>query len=628
MTIEIVQPTPPGFAISLAGPQGPAGPPGSAGSNGTNGTNGAPGADGSQWLSGSSDPTSGQGHVGDWYVNIVSLDIFKKTDSTTWTFQVNIHGTSGATAPWSFSVADYGAVGNGQTVGDGAISSGNNLLTCSTSHKFVPEDVNSLVQIKGAGIFGSTTLSATITSYVSSSQVHISVNASVTITSALVMWAKDDTAAFQGAIDAAVAWAQANSFAAEVFIPASKGFYGIGGALVNGGSTHGNSQITLPVISTTGNKISLVIRGVVDGSGVQHWQQTVPQVSGSTLVSFGVFTSVSGQNNNISTYGNPAVIGGPSQPGGYGVAPGVFSNMSVYLQDLSILTAYSVYGLTYSAFDFSGLANAGIEGIAYGTTGTVVAGDFTSVSSFANGFSIGALMPAAGNNDNCYVRNVTIHGGYTFAFFATEHVVADTMRILYCWSAFCPVGNYYNSVGATHAIKAAQLSIEACSNVMYFIGVGSDGIGPIVDIDQLDTESGAPTFSDNTGGNGLAAALGTVKLTGLFTVANVSVAHPTGLNIINGQKPVPIVSKSADYTVNVIDKIIFVDASAGDVNIYLISAAWTPCVFTIKKIDSSTHNVNVVPISGQHIDGATSVAFNTPNASHTYAPYSNNWYEI
>jgi len=79
---------------------------------------------------------------------------------------------------------------------------------------------------------------------------------------------------------------------------------------------------------------------------------------------------------------------------------------------------------------------------------------------------------------------------------------------------------------------------------MYFIGVGSDGIGPIVDIDQLDTESGAPTFSDNTGGNGLAAALGTVKLTGLFTVANVSVAHPTGLNIINGQKPVPIVSKS------------------------------------------------------------------------------------
>src|SRR6185312_4091708 len=203
--------------------------------------------------------------------------------------------------------------------------------------------------------------------------------------------------------------------------------------------------------------------------------------------------------------GNPAVIGGPSQPGGYGSSGAVFSNMNVILQDISILTSYSRYGLTYTAFDFSGLANAVVRNVAYGTTGIVPNNDFTSVGQFATGFSIGALMPASGNNDNCYISNVTCHGGYTFAFFATEHSVINDMRILYSWSALCVVGNYYGSVGATHGVVADQLSIEACANVVYFIGVGSAGIGPFVDIRQLDTESGAPTFSDNTNGNGLAA---------------------------------------------------------------------------------------------------------------------------
>lgn len=97
MTIEIIQPVSPEFSISLAGPQGPAGPagiqgvPGAAGSNGTNGANGA------QWLNGTSNPTSGQGVVGDWFINTVSQDIYKKTNSTTWTLQANIKGATGLT---------------------------------------------------------------------------------------------------------------------------------------------------------------------------------------------------------------------------------------------------------------------------------------------------------------------------------------------------------------------------------------------------------------------------------------------------------------------------------------------------------------------------------------------------
>lgn len=295
--------------------------------------------------------------------------------------------------------------------------------------------------------------------------------------------------------------------------------------------------------------------------------------------------------------------------------------MHITLKGISILTTYSFHGLTYTAFDFSGMANAHVEDIAYGTTGTVPSGNFSSPNSFANGLSIGALMPAAGNNDNCIVRNVTVHGGYTYAFFATEHCVVETMRLLYCWSAFCAVGNYYGSVGATHAIKAQQLSIEACTNVLYIIGVGSAGIGPFVDIDQLDTESGAPAFSDNTSGNGLAAALGTIKLTGLYTVGNVSVSGPTGLKIIDGQRPYPVVTKTADYTTKVTDDTILVNATSGAVTITLHSALYTPNTFTIQKTDASANNVNIATGSG-------TVSLTTQGQTAKFIPSGGAWIRI
>lgn len=506
-------------------------------------------------------------------------------------------GEDGATYPWVFNVLDYGAVGDGKIAIDGSMTSGSGTLTCSTSSPFTAGDVGKAIMVKGASTTQQTTLVGTITGYTNASTVTVSVNASTTISNAVVMWGTDDTTEIQAAIDAAVAYAIAHSGNAVVLIPPAPGrFYAIAGSLNT--SRNGNAQLAFGPISDTGRKISVSIESHGNGSAVQHWNQTYPTLSGATLVSFGVFASSSAQTSNINANGNPAVIGGPSQPGGYGVAPGVFSNMHVTLKGISILTAFSKHGLTYTAFDFSGIANAHIQDMAYGTTGTVPSGDFASSSSFANGLSIGGLMPAAGNNDNCIVRNVTVHGGYTYAFFATEHCVVETMRLLYCWSAFCPVGNYYGSVGATHAIKAQQLSVEACSNVLYIIGVGSAGIGPFVDIDQLDTESGAPAFADNTSGNGLAGALGTIKLTGLYTVGNVSVSGPTGLKIIDGQRPYPVVTKTANYTTKVTDDTILVNATSGAVIITLHSALYTPNTFTIQKTDASANNVDIATGSG------------------------------
>ncbi len=621
--------------------KGATGATGAAGTNGTNGTNGAPGAngvDGSKWLSGTTAPSGATGSVGDWYLHTVTYDVYLKTGASTWVVQMNIkgpqgipgtNGTNGADGapgadggdyPWVFNVLEYGAVGNGKMVRDGAISSGTNILDCTTSVPFSTGDVGKYVMIKGAASNPQTTLIATITGFTNSGRVTISTNAVTTISNALVMFGTDDTVAIQAAIDAAVDYAQAASGNATVLIPPAPGmFYAIAGALKT--NRNGNSQLNFEVIPSTLNKISISIESYGSGSGVQHWEQLYPTLSGATLVSFGVFASSSAQTSNINAGGNPAVIGGPSQPGGYGVAPGIFSNMYVSLKGISILTSYSLHGLTYTAFDFSGMANAKIESIAYGTTGIVSSGDYGSPSSFANGLSIGALMPAAGNNDNCIVRDVTIHGGYTYAFFATEHCVIETMRILYCWSGFCPVGNYYGSVGATHAIKAAQLSIESCSNVVYIIGVGSAGIGPFIDIDQLDTESGVTSFSDNAGGNALRAALGTIKLTGLYIPANVTVSAPTGLKIIDGQRAFPVLTKTANYTCIVTDDTIIGDATASDITITLHSPLYTPNTFTIHKIDATANSVFVDT-------GAGTIELAAQGETAKFIPVSGAWVRI
>lgn len=593
MTIEIIQNPSPEFSISLAGPQGPAGPAGATGATGPTGATGATGAKGDKG------DTGEQGPPGE-----------------------------GVSYPWIFDVKDYGAVGNGEVVIDGAISSGSAVLTCSTSTPFVSGDVNKKIMIKGAAPTGVTSLVATITQYNSPSSVNISVNASTSVTNAVVMWGTDDTAAIQAAVNAAVAYAIANSWAAEVFIPVSTGFYVIAGSLVSGGTTKGNSQITIPIISDTAGKVILTFRGAANGSAFEHWNQQYPQVGGSTLVSFGVHSSTSAQITSINNGGNSAVIGGPSQPGGYGTTAAKFSNMLVIVKDMSILTAHSAYGLTYTALDFTGIAEANINDFGYGTTGVVPAGDFGNPNVFATGLSIGLLMPASGNNDNCQVNNISCHGGYTYGFFATEHTAANVMRILYCWSALCPVGHYYGSVGATHGIKVSQISIEACTNVIYIIGSGSNGIGPWVDIDQLSTESGAPKFDDNTSGTGLGNALGVVKLTGLYTAANVTVTHPTGIKITDGQKPYPVIMKTANYTVNVVDDTILVDATAGAVTITLISAAKTPNSYTVKKVDSSANTVTIAAAGSENIDGASTAVLSSQWDKVTVIPSGGNWYKV
>ncbi len=467
-----------------------------------------------------------------WVLNAPTAGITVDTTSQTWSSQSAAGGGSyvaapGSTAneqgyaplvlspsgtpqwgmPWQFNVIGYGAKGDGVCVLDGAMTSGSAVLTCATSTPFTSADVGKAVMVKYAMSSATgTTLCTTIASFQSSSQVTLSASANTTVSAATVLYGTDDTVAFQNAVNAAVTYAQAHSQYAEVTIPPPDGaFYAIAGPLKTGGSTLGNAQITLPIIAPTAAKVTLVLNGGENSAAPRYWDQAYPAFNGSTLVSFGVFTSTIASNTQSQSYsytnnGNPAVIGGPTGKNGYGVSRSPlpqYSNMLITVKGITVLSPHSTFGMIYSAFNFHGLACANLFDVSYGTIAVVNLAasqttpsldDLTTISTFSTTLSIGILMPGAGNNDSSQVRNLICQGGYAFGFFATEHTDIHGLTILYCWSGLCLIGNYGDGgigIGALHAVHATQLSIEACS---YHVNVVGSGTNQPTFFGTLDTE--------------------------------------------------------------------------------------------------------------------------------------------
>jgi hypothetical protein len=213
-------------------------------------------------------------------------------------------------------------------------------------------------------------------------------------------------------------------------------------------------------------------------------------------------------------------------------------------------------------------------------------------------------MPANGNNDNNVIRNLSIGGGFAEGLFATEHTIIESARLLYCWTAMTVIGSYFGSVGASHAIIADQLSVEGCVNLMRIRGSGQSGIGPFIDITQLDTESSTPVFIDD-GGNGIKNALGTIKITGLYTVANIGIG-PTGLQILNGQQARGYVT-APTYTLGTA----FQNPWWRDATVHISGGTVTNIKIGI------TNGGNVAPT--MHATGLTSGTFRLP---------SGGWFEV
>ncbi|MCI3246325.1 hypothetical protein [Streptomyces spinosisporus] len=502
--------------------------------------------------------------------------------------------------PWVFDVtaAPYGAKGDAKVVADGAMTSGSTTLTSATA-SFQPGDVGKAISVKGAAINGVTTLVTTIVARVSSTQVTLAAsNASGSnLTGAVVIWGTDDTAAIQAAVAAAEAYLVNHTYAQVYFPPLP---FVAAGSLNS--SKSGNGQIVFGPYAMSGDQRTLHFAGGSIGAPVRSWLQTVPLASGACIISLGVYASTSAQTADINAHGNPAVICGPNEGSGYGTAAN-FSNMLAAITNLSIVTTHSSFGLTYGAANFWGCAKTHIDGLSYGTAGTVASPstDYSSPGVFGTGLSVGLLLSAPGNNDYVKVPDVSCNGGYTYAMFATEHMKMDRFMSLYGWAGIVIVGTYAGSVGSVHAMKIDSASIENCVNEVYIMGAGSGGIGPIVHIDQLSTESSTPNIAGQAAH--MAAARGKICWTGIFAESGLTHDNPTGIVSEDGQAGSAVREISASATARPIDRVLKVDAADGAVTVSLPSAVSNLVAYTIVKADASANAVTIDPSGGETING-------------------------
>ena len=290
----------------------------------------------------------------------------------------------------------------------------------------------------------------------------------------------DDTAAIKAAVNAAyAAGVAAGTFYAEVYFPPAVNYL-VSGATAQGGSTHGNAQIPLPVHATTAQKFTLVLRGVVDATAMWHWQQTSPQLGGATIRSTLVGT-------NDGTNGEASVIGGPTPAQGYGLG-GLFTNLLVVINGIKVVVPNDPH---ICGFDLAGVAEANVVNascLANAVPGTVIPA--------SQGWQFGLRMCDNDNNDLCNIGTFTAEG-CNFAVVANEHTVANIINGIYCVAAV-EVGR---GADTSHGCRINYISAESCN-----VGIGAaNGSYPTkVDVGLLDWEGsgfgggGFATVNDNT----------------------------------------------------------------------------------------------------------------------------------
>jgi hypothetical protein len=315
----------------------------------------------------------------------------------------------------------------------------------------------------------------------------------------------DDTAAILDAITTGVTYAQAHDGYAEiVFDPLT---YLVAGNPTTGGATQGSAQLPLPMIAQTAQKVTLVLRGTVDQSGLYHWLQTVPQRAGTVLRS-----TYSG-GDALPATGEVSVIGGPT-PHYVNNPPTTWNNMLIVVDGIGIEVPATV---DVCGFDFRGMAEANVPNAA-----TLAAHQGVGAPPVpAPNWAFGLAMPMNNNNDNC---NVGIYSceGMVYGLIVYEHAHVTSARLINCFDGLV----CWSGSGFPHRNKVEYVSIEGCTQSIVFAGSFNK-----MDVDCADLEWGTGHIINDAGAT---PALGRI---GLASNGNngtsLSAALSTGATAVN-----------------------------------------------------------------------------------------------
>lgn len=329
----------------------------------------------------------------------------------------------------------------------------------------------------------------------------------------------DDTAAIQAAINAATAFAQANSFYAEIFFPVPSRWYAINGPLIKGGSTHGCAQITLPVIPVTANAVTLAFIGQRDVSATIHWQQAVRQITGVTLKS----NSDTALDN---TYGEASIVGGPTPQQGYGTSGSLFSNLMVFWDGIALMGPNATNGI--GGLDLRGVAKCGGGSFSYLPDASPAGGGITGASGSGNYF--GLALPNNGNNDVSFWNSITVYAR-TYAAILGEHTHINAFRGVYNYHNIVVVGTFYSGPTALHGVTIGNASVESVTTGgSHLIFVGTGAKCHIV----LDTEDNAVVIADQSAGG---LNTGDVYLIGSYTSTLTIPAATSNVTVHDSTRP-------------------------------------------------------------------------------------------
>lgn len=329
----------------------------------------------------------------------------------------------------------------------------------------------------------------------------------------------DDTQAIQAAVNAAFAYANANSFYAEIYFPVPAKWYAINGPLVKGGTTKGCAQITLPIQPVASNKVTLAFIGQRDVSATIHWQQAVRQITGVTLKS-NSDTALDGTN------GEASIVGGPTPAQGYGTSGSLFSNMLVYWDGIALMGPNTTNGI--GGLDLRGVAACRGGSFSYLVDASPAGGGITGGSGSGNYF--GLATPNNGNNDVSDWDSITVYGR-TYAAILGEHTHVDTFRGVYNYHNVVVVGTFYSGPTALHGVTIDNASVESVTTGgSHLIFVGTGAKCHIV----LDTEDANVVIVDQAGAG---QNTGDVYLIGSYTTSLTLPAATSNVTIHDSTRP-------------------------------------------------------------------------------------------
>jgi hypothetical protein len=428
------------------------------------------------------------------------------------------------TNPWQFKVEDHGALGDGMVASDVA-TNGTSTFTSATIAANAA--VGQYVMINGGRGTADTAAIGQITA-INTGTNAVTINAptlpiNVTASNLNAVFGTDDQAAINSAFAAAKTYAEAHDYFAEVLFKDKIYVLASPPTQTANSPAFQNSQLPIPFpTNNNGRKLVFGIKGVARADHYQYWNQTVPAISGTALVSMTTAPSAID-----GTFGPQSVLGGPTGQSGFlqgGTIATAFANVKPVVENIQIVcpvyTNMTAFDFTYVTGFYADGCSAHVFAQPLSGGGPLLSSIWTDGAVFGTRAGVGMRFPAGGNNADNTVPSFVVEG-YNLGVLLDEHAWIGNLRAIYV-GVVIKMGP--NTQG--HATYIGRVTAEAYQGGIL---TQSSGTFPIF-VGVWATEDSATAYDINDSGNQLT---GEIHWSNIVDSRGPAITGATRLRIVN-----------------------------------------------------------------------------------------------